>query len=99
MATESCARRNLYRTIFLTLYLTDPMDLLCWFHKGLSMKSVLSAKHFHDETAAYKFLEARIWPNGPVCPHCGGTDRISKMEGKSTRIGVYKCYNAGCNSA
>ena len=30
--------------------------------------------------------------NGPVCPHCGGTDRISKMNGKSTRIGVYKCY-------
>src|SRR5215213_8917233 len=34
----------------------------------------------------------RIWPNGPVCPHCGGVDRISKMTGKSTRIGTYKCY-------
>lgn len=56
------------------------------------MKSVLSSKHFHDEAAAYKFLEERVWPNGPVCPHCGGTDRISKMTGKSTRIGVYKCY-------
>lgn len=56
------------------------------------MKSVLSAKHFHDEAAAYKFLESRIWPNGPVCPHCGGTERISKMTGKSTRIGVLKCY-------
>jgi transposase-like protein len=56
------------------------------------MKSVLSDKHFHDEAAAYKFLEARVWPNGPVCPHCGGVERISKMEGKSTRIGTYKCY-------
>jgi len=56
------------------------------------MKSVLSAPHFHDEAAAYKFLEARVWPTGIVCPHCGGTDRISKMQGKSTRIGVYKCY-------
>jgi transposase-like protein len=56
------------------------------------MNSVLSAPHFHDEAAAYKFLEARIWPKGPVCPHCGGIERISKMEGKSTRIGVYKCY-------
>jgi transposase-like protein len=27
-----------------------------------------------------------------VCPHCGGVDRISKMGGKSTRIGAYKCY-------
>ncbi len=56
------------------------------------MTSVLSAKHFHDEAAAYEFLEARVWPNGPVCPHCGGVERISKMEGKSTRIGSYKCY-------
>ena len=56
------------------------------------MKSVLSAKHFHNEEAAYAFVEARLWPNGPVCPHCGGVERISKMEGKSTRIGAYKCY-------
>jgi len=56
------------------------------------MKSVLSDKHFHDEAAAYRFVEARVWPNGPVCPHCGGFERISKMLGKSTRIGVYKCY-------
>lgn len=56
------------------------------------MKSVLSSKHFHDEEAAYAFLEARVWPTGAVCPHCGGTDRISKMTGKSTRVGVYKCY-------
>jgi transposase-like protein len=56
------------------------------------MKSVLSDKHFHDEKAAYAFVEARVWPNGPVCSHCGGVERISKMEGKSTRIGAYKCY-------
>jgi len=56
------------------------------------MRSVLSDKHFHNEEAAYAFVEARLWPNGPICPHCGGTDRISKMGGKSTRIGTYKCY-------
>ncbi len=54
--------------------------------------SVLSAPHFHNEAAAYRFVEARIWPNGPVCPHCGGVERIGKMGGKSTRIGTYKCY-------
>ncbi len=54
--------------------------------------SVLSAPHFHNEEAAYAYVEARLWPNGPVCPHCGGCDRISKMGGKSTRIGAYKCY-------
>jgi transposase-like protein len=33
-----------------------------------------------------------VWPTGPVCPHCGGVERISKMQGKSTRKGLYKCY-------
>src|ERR1700693_2054121 len=56
------------------------------------MKSVLSDKHFHNEAAAYAFVEARLWPNGPVCPHCKGTERISKMGGSSTRIGTFKCY-------
>ena len=54
--------------------------------------SHLSKAHFHDEEAAYAFVEARVWPNGPICPHCGGYERISKMGGKSTRIGTYKCY-------
>jgi transposase-like protein len=56
------------------------------------MSSVLSDKHFHDEAAAYRFVEARVWPGGPICPHCGGVERIGKMGGESTRIGTYKCY-------
>lgn len=56
------------------------------------MSTALSAPHFHNEEAAYAFVEARIWPNGPVCPHCGDVERVSKMHGKSTRIGAYKCY-------
>ena len=54
--------------------------------------SALSAPHFHNEEAAYAYVEARIWPNGAVCPHCGGVERIGKMGGASTRIGTYKCY-------
>ena len=54
--------------------------------------SALSEPHFHDEKAAYAYVEARVWPEGPVCPHCGGVDRIGLMGGKSTRIGAYKCY-------
>lgn len=54
--------------------------------------SALSAPHFHNEEAAYAYVEARLWPNGAICPHCGGYERISKMGGKSTRIGAYKCY-------
>ena len=56
------------------------------------MSSVLNAPHFHNEAAAYKFVEARVWPEGPVCPHCGGVEKIGKLKGKSTRPGVYKCY-------
>ena len=56
------------------------------------MVSALSAPHFHDEAAAFAYVEARVWPTGPVCPHCGGVDRISLMGGKSTRLGLYKCY-------
>lgn len=55
--------------------------------------SILSAEHFHDEAKAYEFIEARVWNQGPVCPHCKAQDRISKMKGKSTRIGTYKCYH------
>lgn len=56
------------------------------------MASTLSAPHLQNEAAAYAYLEARVWPNGPTCPHCGGVERISKMRGASTRIGTYKCY-------
>lgn len=54
--------------------------------------SILSALHFHNEQAAYEFIEARVWPDGRVCPHCGVVDRSGELKGKSTRIGTYKCY-------
>lgn len=56
------------------------------------MPNVLSEKRFHNEAEAYRWVEARIWPNGPVCHHCGETERVGLMGGKSTRIGLYKCY-------
>jgi transposase-like protein len=57
--------------------------------------SVLSEKHYQDEEAAYAWVEARVWPQGPVCPHCGcAEEHVGKLAGKSTRVGVYKCY--GC---
>jgi transposase-like protein len=54
--------------------------------------SVLSKKYFHNEAAAFAHLEAVLWANGVACPHCGSVDRASKMEGKSTRLGLWKCY-------
>ncbi len=43
--------------------------------------STLSAKHFHDEAAAFAELESIMWPNGPVCPHCGSDKRIYDLKG------------------
>ena len=54
--------------------------------------SVLAAPHFQDETAAFAYVEARLWRNGPVCPFCGETARVGSLNGKTTRPGLCKCY-------
>jgi len=48
---------------------------------------------YTDAEKAREHLEAIHWPNGPICPHCGNSDQtaITKLAGKSTRPGVYKC--------
>jgi transposase-like protein len=46
---------------------------------------------FTDANAAREYLEASRWADGVVCPHCGGVDRIRKMEGKAHRPGLYQC--------
>lgn len=46
---------------------------------------------YSDPEAARQHLEALHWPEGPVCPHCGCMDHITKLQGRSTRPGVYKC--------
>ena len=52
----------------------------------------ISDPSFRDEDKARERLEAILWPNGPVCPRCGiSGGRITKLQGKSTRPGVYKC--------
>lgn len=56
-------------------------------------KSVLSDLRFHNEEAAFEYVEAQLWPNGPVCPHCQATgEKIGRLTGKTTRMGLRKCY-------
>ncbi len=57
-------------------------------------RPVLNADHFHNEDAAFEYVEAQLWPNGPVCPHCQNEDqeRIGRLTGKSSRPGLRKCY-------
>ena len=56
--------------------------------------SILSAPYFHDENAAFERVEKVIWPNGPVCFHCGCTGRIGAIKPnpeKRVRYGLKKC--------
>jgi transposase-like protein len=48
---------------------------------------------FTDETKAREWLEARVWPSGPVCPHCGNADqdKLTGLKGKAHRPGLYQC--------
>jgi transposase-like protein len=60
--------------------------------------SILSKPYFHDEAAAFEHLEAALWPEGPVCPHCGGMGRIGKVKAnpaKRVRMGLHRCGDCG----
>jgi transposase-like protein len=50
---------------------------------------------FTNEDAARGFIERRVWPDGPVCPHCDSKEAYTltgKPGSKSpVRKGVYKC--------
>jgi len=56
--------------------------------------SVLSRPEFHSEEAAFAHLEKIVWAGMPVCPHCGGVDRITKVKAnveKRIRVGLWRC--------
>jgi len=46
---------------------------------------------FHDEIAARVWFERQRWPNGPVCPHCGGTKFYD-----TRKVSVLRCGNGAC---
>src|ERR1700676_3773187 len=54
--------------------------------------SVLSEPQFQSEAAAFDYVEARLWQDGPKCAHCGEMEHIGRLQGKTTRPGLYKCY-------
>src|ERR1700733_10717585 len=55
-------------------------------------KTNLNDPIYHDDDAARAHLEALLWPQGPVFPKCGVMgERITKLQGSSTRPGVYNC--------
>lgn len=53
--------------------------------------SIHTEARFNDDDAARQHLESILWPVGPVCPHCGGTERNSRLSGASHRPGLLFC--------
>ncbi len=60
----------------------------------------------HDEAAAFTHVEAMLWPDGPVCPHCGVIGNAYVLNGVRTkpsrkhpegkeRHGLKKCKGCG----
>jgi transposase-like protein len=63
--------------------------------------SLLDRKYFKDEKSAFAHLEAILWADGVVCPHCGTVDQAGRLNGvkdKAGRVrpGLWKCYSKGC---
>jgi len=58
------------------------------------MTHVLQNPIFQDETKAREWVEAQVWANGVICPHCGNIeqDKLTKLEGEAHRPGLWKCY-------
>jgi transposase-like protein len=52
----------------------------------------LSDLHFRDDTAAREYLEKLLWPEGPICPHCGVVNHAYATK----RPGVFRCAEKDC---
>src|SRR5215472_15703556 len=60
------------------------------------MNLVELAQNFSTEDQARSFLEKTLWPDGPICPHCGLIGEAYKLTAKPgskrpVRPGVWKC--------
>jgi len=56
------------------------------------MAANLDNRAFQDDELAREWFEERIWPNGPVCSHCGSFGQgVTKLTGKAHRPGLYQC--------
>ena len=56
------------------------------------MTDAFSAPRFRDDNEARKALEAILWPDGPICPHCGVINHAYATK----RPGVFRCAEKEC---
>jgi transposase-like protein len=60
------------------------------------MSANLQNPIFTDNDKAREWLEARVWANGRICPHCGSINDSTALHGLKHRPGVYQCNAANC---
>src|ERR1700682_6616979 len=58
----------------------------------MAKNSLFTEPHFQNDEAARAMLESILWPEGPVCPHCG----VANHSYKTKRPGVFRCAEKGC---
>src|ERR1700745_37794 len=46
-----------------------------------------------NEHQARETIERNLWPDGPVCPHCGAVENVTRLQGQAHRPGVFQCNN------
>ena len=57
-------------------------------HRKRTMTAILTLPHFQDADKAREYLEAQVWPNGRICPHCGVIGDHYTLKGKTNRPGL-----------
>ena len=57
------------------------------------MSNELSNPVFQNEAKARKWLEGHLWPDGPICSHCGTIGNATAIDG---RPGLYQCNESAC---
>jgi transposase-like protein len=58
----------------------------------MTAMDTFSAPHFHNDEAARAYLESVLWPDGPICPHCGTINHAYATK----RAGVFRCAEKEC---
>jgi transposase-like protein len=59
---------------------------------SLTLMEILA--HVSTDEQARQYLEAVRWPNGPICPHCGGIEKVWAIAANAktkVRLGLREC--------
>jgi hypothetical protein len=50
---------------------------------GDELTLIEMTRRFSTEESAREYFERLLWPNGPVCRHCGNADQAPHLEGNA----------------